>query len=279
MSSLGLGTSKDTFFTRGNQTGINHGMAGNFPVNDNHVELDLFIATLSTGPVGFGDGLGSTNRTLLMQCCGADGTILKPTVAATPIDATWAQQGRRPPVVANEAAAAIWTAHTEVGGMFWQFALAVDVPSAFQLLPADFWPRTGPSVLSRKWHAPPCADGAEASSCGVSAELPDAETGVPDRRPGVANKGHHFWELSTISPVTVAGVALLGELDKVVAVAASRFVAVTVTAAGGLSVTVRGAARETVRLTFSVSGRIKVVALTVAASPGTVSTTVEPTAK
>jgi hypothetical protein len=41
-------------------------------------EREIAIATLSTGPVGPGDGINYTNVELIMQCCRQDGLILKP---------------------------------------------------------------------------------------------------------------------------------------------------------------------------------------------------------
>lgn len=40
--------------------------------------VSSLIATLSTGPVGVGDKIGTTNRTVLMKCCNEDGLTLKP---------------------------------------------------------------------------------------------------------------------------------------------------------------------------------------------------------
>ena len=45
------------------------------------------VATLSTGPVAFGDKPGTEDMGLFMQCCRADGKILKPSRAISAIDA------------------------------------------------------------------------------------------------------------------------------------------------------------------------------------------------
>ena len=88
--------------------------------------------------MGFGDGIGDTNRTLLMRCCADDGRILRATSASTPIDATWAA-GRSPPASQKppKAAAAVWTAHTSINASVFHFVTAIDVPTSFPLLPAD----------------------------------------------------------------------------------------------------------------------------------------------
>ena len=281
INSLGLGASKDTFFTNPVQKGLNHPEHHIcHSTNNGHVELDLFAATMSSGPVGFGDGIGDTNRSLLMQCCASDGTILRADTASSPIDATWSQAsthkppvskgvlpGHFPPVPGGppKAAAAIWSASTSRNGSVFHFVTAIDVPTSFNLLDADLWPMPAKEaqLLHRRWHAAPCVDGAKASSCGVVAGLPDVKTGIPAGR--CQNKtqdnstctaiGAHSFELFSISPVTKGGVALLGELSKVCAVSAERFASVVVTSSGGLEVAVRGSTGEQVQLTFVVGAK------------------------
>ena len=291
ISSLGLGASKDTFMTQGEEKGINHKQAGNCTVDNGHAELDLFLATLSGGPVGFGDGIGDTDRALLMRCCTDDGRILRATSASTPIDATWAA-GRSPPASQEppKAAAAIWSAHTSINASVFHFVTAIDVPTSFPLLPADLWPAPSGPLVRRAWHSPVCVDGAQAAACGVAAGLGDARTGLPAGR--CQNKtqdkstctaiGAHRWELTTISPVTSGGVALLGELSKVVSVSPARFREAATTTEGGLRVTVVGTPGERVELAFVVGhappakmGTVRTAVATIAAD-GEATATVQP---
>ena len=296
ISSLGLGASKDTFMTSEVEAGINHGQAGGCPVNNGHVELDLFVATLSSGPVGFGDGIHDTNRTLLMRCCAEDGKILRADTASTPIDATWAQSPtHKLPAERNgasgqpKATAAVWTASTTRNGSSWHFVTAIDVPTSFVLQPPDLWPvpTSAASVLHRRWHALECVDGQAASLCGVQLGLPDVSTGIPTNR--CQNKtqdnrtctwrGAHNWELTAVVPVTRSGVALLGELNKVVSVSSARFGSV-VTLRDGMRVTVRGTPGEKVELTFVVGAftpqpTIRVASVTIPAS-GEATVTINP---
>ena len=53
---------------------------------ENHSDMHCAIATLTTGPVTFGDKPGLENRDLLMKCCRDDGKILKPDRAISAID-------------------------------------------------------------------------------------------------------------------------------------------------------------------------------------------------
>ena len=41
-------------------------------------QLQSIVSSLTAGPVGPGDMVGGTNKTLLMRCCAEDGLILKP---------------------------------------------------------------------------------------------------------------------------------------------------------------------------------------------------------
>ena len=52
-----------------------------------YVEALVAIAAHSGGPVGFGDGLGFTNATLLNSTCRSDGVLLQGSLPATPLDA------------------------------------------------------------------------------------------------------------------------------------------------------------------------------------------------
>lgn len=50
---------------------------------------NLILATLSAGPVGLGDKLGSLSAANLLRAARKDGTIVKPDVPATPIDSSF----------------------------------------------------------------------------------------------------------------------------------------------------------------------------------------------
>ncbi len=65
---------------------------------------NLLLATLSAGPVGIGDPLGSLNTTNLLRTVRADGVIVKPDVPLTPIDSSYtksAAQSDAPQVAAT----------------------------------------------------------------------------------------------------------------------------------------------------------------------------------
>ena len=145
--------------------------------------------------------------------------------------------------------------------------------------------------MHRKWHAGACADDSQASSCGVVLGLPDAETGIPPNRcqnktqdkSTCSQAGAHSWELTTVSPVTAGGVALLGELSKVVAVSSARFRSIETVHSGGVRVTIWRSAGETLEIAFvfnvPADPRVKTwrVPPSGASSGGTATVTMDPT--
>ena len=89
LDAMGIAPFKDVLWSATVQPGS--------PYSFNATELlpdrQISIATLSTGPVAFGDGINFTNVQRLMRCCRSDGLILKPDRPITTINeviADWA---------------------------------------------------------------------------------------------------------------------------------------------------------------------------------------------
>ena len=78
--SKGIAPHKDTFYTVPEMPDNGLGWP------ENHSDMHCAVATLTTGPVTFGDKPGLENRDLLMKCCRDDGKILKPDRAISAID-------------------------------------------------------------------------------------------------------------------------------------------------------------------------------------------------
>jgi hypothetical protein len=79
---LGLAPFKDVFWSTSYQPGAPY---PSYPHED-IPDREIIIATLSTGPVGAGDGINYTSGDHIMRCCRADGVILKPDRPLTMID-------------------------------------------------------------------------------------------------------------------------------------------------------------------------------------------------
>ncbi|CAH1776345.1 unnamed protein product, partial [Owenia fusiformis] len=103
---LGLAPYKDTFWSTTKQPGNPYGKTEPYPA------LNAVVSTLSTGPVGVGDMIGGTNKTLVMMSCNAEGLLLKPSKPATAIDAqiieSAYQDGEGP-------AGEVWFTYTSIG--------------------------------------------------------------------------------------------------------------------------------------------------------------------
>jgi hypothetical protein len=79
---------------------------GIWPFSDVFMSKDLnnlILATLSAGPVGIGDALGSISQGNLLKAVRSDGVIVKPDVPATPVDSVFVSdaQGIDTPMIAS----------------------------------------------------------------------------------------------------------------------------------------------------------------------------------
>jgi hypothetical protein len=79
---------------------------GIWPFSDVFMSNDLnnlILATLSAGPVGIGDTLGSISQANLLKAVRSDGVIVKPDVPATPVDSVFVSdaQGIDTPMIAS----------------------------------------------------------------------------------------------------------------------------------------------------------------------------------
>lgn len=251
MSALGIKPSKDVLFSTRIQKDLKiPKFCGHCALGGHDVELGMFVATLSTGPVGLGDGIGSVNKTLVMQSCRLDGMLLQPDAPATSIDATW---GNQPPT------GNIWSTYAlcDVLGknVCFYYVLAIDVAKEYILSVLDFYPeiKSGQAYVARAWHfmSSRCVNGSASVDCGIQKTLEvDVKTGP---KPNDTYIGEHSFELFTFFPVSAQGYALLGEWDKITSISAARFKNVSFTDGGGVSVTMDGAPDEHVRVVFLVS--------------------------
>jgi hypothetical protein len=81
-NALGLAPFKDVFWS--NQ--VEPGAPYKSTVKEILPDREILIATLSTGPVAFGDGINYVDVERIMRCCRQDGLILKPSEPLTMID-------------------------------------------------------------------------------------------------------------------------------------------------------------------------------------------------
>lgn len=223
-------------------------------------ELNVIIATLSTGPVILADKAGETNTTLVWRSARADGWILQPDKPATSIDATFTS------ILSRDANLTfhghVWSTYALVEAkqndeLMWHYLLSIDVNTSWQLTESDFFPRLNSRVgwVGRRWHQShwptPCVHGQPAVSSGcllgpTISSQEDLPKLLNDRPIMVANDTHKF-DLLQLSPVLENGWVLLGEVGKYVSVSRKRFIQVS-TMRGGMRVELQGVPKEETRI-------------------------------
>jgi hypothetical protein len=245
----------------------------------NSVELSIVMATLSTGPVGIGDRIGSTNKTLLRATCRADGMLLKPSLPLAAMDLTFLEP---PPLhlsmgidnwntsmMAMQAGSFIPEGGNESSNSTnppFVTVVVVDAAQPVVIYPSDVYPDLTPFLGEFSYVAVPWSPGfAEMKKrcAGPSVQpcfLPFnastplvVQTGGPSPPPaGIAGEGFHPFELLSLTPVfSSSGFGLIGSLDKITRVSPQRYTTVEYLPQG-LSVGVTGVQDETVSLVFVV---------------------------
>ncbi len=69
-----------------------------FSSGDEHGEIEALLSALSTGPVGLGDAIGTTDPAVVLPTCRADGTIIRPDVPIAAVDACFRRHAVAQPV-------------------------------------------------------------------------------------------------------------------------------------------------------------------------------------
>ncbi|XP_065187907.1 uncharacterized protein LOC135818451 [Sycon ciliatum] len=257
---VGAAPSKDTFWTTDNMplaTQTGGCSTSGCPVDHSNASLELhtILAVLSTGPVGFSDAVGMTNRSLLMRTCQENGRLLQPAKAVTSIDAIMSKTRQfhgniYSTYCGNESRALAY------------LVVSFSMRNSWNLTTADLWSPSGivlPAarqassnllVYRLRWNDPPCLDGKQASECVKSVSMRGiSENDVLCTIPAIPGPDIVPC-LTTVWPIVCAnGWLLLGELTKYVPLAASRFPAMYSCTADGLVATVLGSAKEVVSVT------------------------------
>jgi hypothetical protein len=162
-------------------------------------ERQALVASLSGGPVAFGDGIGYTNKTLLMKTCREDGLLLKPDKPATPIDRTFTPYS--PP-------AEVWETYSAKGGRRWHYLFIFDQKEDFELFPED---------IGLKGHYIACN-----FQTGEVKRLPEGSSLLVEKNQETP------WEYWVLVPIMENGMALIGDTSKFVCAANKRVSSVEV---------------------------------------------------
>lgn len=244
LSALELRASKDNFWTG--------------PPNKRGHETSPFlvaaITALSGGPVGIADPLFGTNTDVVWPAITLNGTILHASRPATIVDSHWSG-------VPDFVSWDVRVAHSDISGSAPLRAYSVFADSAAPTIPtklslADLWPSptavpdvTTPAPRFYLWafNSPGCVQGGAAEQCVVELGTGGAAPQPPPTPTGDAVP----WGLWNAVPILANGFALLGEVDKYVAVSPARFIDVRIGDGGvGVGITLAGAPAETVHIAY-----------------------------
>ncbi|XP_046547847.1 uncharacterized protein LOC124257764 isoform X1 [Haliotis rubra] len=239
---IGVTPFKDNFWT----TTVQPGNAYNS--TEPYTSLNAVIATLSTGPVGISDMIGHMNKTLIMKSVNADGLILKPSRPATAID--------------NQLRRMAWTDFDGPDGELWSTYSDFGGKNKYGIvLAAD---------LRASYNMTPCMAGYQGfpSSMVFPANNPNKLQPLTDPQPLAlsTNCTKADFCLFYVSPVlTINGkqVLIQGELDKWVPMSPQRVTDINI--ADDITISLTGAAHETVSFWFNVDGKSSSVTCTLGA--------------
>jgi len=199
--------------------------------------LELMVSTLTTGPVGPSDLIGSENRANILSTCSADGVILKPSVPATALDATFARRAFGTGGPDGE----LWSSYSDVSGRRFHHVLCATLDSPFDVLPAAIKgssasgfrpsPTAGATYFAYQYAGGAAFGGLQSFS----------ETS-PVHCPANDKTNPALWHAA---PQLPSGHVLLGEAEKYVAVSPMRFTDLAADTSG-FSVRLTGAEGESI---------------------------------
>ena len=223
---LDLAPSKDSFWSTPTQPDNPYG-----DVAERYPAMQAAVAALSRGPVQVSDGVGYSDRELILRTCDEAGRLLQPSRPATALDAAFYRSAGvgDGPLARFPNVLPITTTHTAIGAWKWAHILAINLEEPFMLLPAHLRPTdlgAGEHVLYEGTRVSDFARGVTIPACGAG-----------------------DFHLYHVAPRLANGWAYLGELSKFVPVTEARTRSLSFDAAG-VAVALAGAAGEVVDLTF-----------------------------
>eukprot|EP01047_Picozoa_sp_COSAG01_P010865 COSAG01_NODE_469_length_16584_cov_10.725265_11_plen_306_part_00 len=236
--------------------------SGAFNGQEGNPTVHALMAILSAAYVTCSDGVGSANVTLLSRLYRADGVLLKPTRPVTAIDAqllhsVWsstavgAGTGETP-----GAAGQLYSTHSIISGYRWSFVTGVSMAESFVLKPEHI---ALPKNKTTKWISYAYNFGQRSDWKRHIMDIQVVSSVVIPQKAGHPYTGPLTFRASSLDlpsvqyqvivPVFGNGLALLGELGKLVPVSPGRISSVAATRES-VAVGLLGAPGEVVTMTF-----------------------------
>ncbi len=200
-----------------------------FSSGGEHAEVEALLSALSTGPVGVGDAIGTTDASIVLATCRADGVIIRPDVPIAAVDACFREHAvaRPVPLVAE--------CHTDHSAGRWTQVFCANTYRGDE-------PIVGTADLGPAWPSSPV----------VALDLRSGEISHPSSGWDVAlDPGE--WTHHLLAPVVAGGLAVFGDVAKHAPVGRTRISDIT-QVDDGVSLTVDGAPGEAVVVSGWVAG-------------------------
>ena len=247
---LDLKPSKDNFWS----TQVQPGNAFNNRTMERFSDMQAAIAALSSGPVQVSDGVGYSDRAVILRTCDDRGRLLQPSRPASAVDAAFAAAAG---VGAGPAARIpnvlpVMATHTAIGAYKWGHILTINLAEDFQLDASHLAPTD--------WDA--AADAVVYTGYGKASNVTVSAFPVTLKACNESDFSVHH-----VAPLFDNGWAYLGEVAKWVPVAAARTASVAFDDAG-VSVVLAGAPGEALELAFYAPNKTVVAAKCVLSASG-----------
>eukprot|EP00026_Physarum_polycephalum_P002700 Phypoly_transcript_02708.p1 GENE.Phypoly_transcript_02708~~Phypoly_transcript_02708.p1 ORF type:complete len:605 (+),score=75.81 Phypoly_transcript_02708:816-2630(+) len=230
---IGLYPDKDTFYTTTTEM-VNNTKAPFHNFKEPYPVTHAIAASLSAGPITPSDGIGGTDKTLVMRMCASDGLLLKPDRPAINIDSTWIQRtfggniGPQGDVI---------TSYTQIGPFTWHFIFGAQLTASYNFLTSDLLLPFSGQYVAFLFNSTDDKD----------IKLVNFDTSTPLQIPAGSTYGDAYYWIA--SPVLDNGWVFLGETDKYITVSKQRFKSVTTTNSN-VQIELAGEPGEQVTLSF-----------------------------
>mmetsp|Transcript_8819 Transcript_8819/g.22687 ORF Transcript_8819/g.22687 Transcript_8819/m.22687 type:complete len:244 (+) Transcript_8819:3-734(+) len=218
---------------------------------------------MTTGPVLVADGIGYSNKELIMRSCTEDGLVLRPSKAMTAMDFSLIEEAFGRTTVDFPRRSEVWGTYSHVGSDWWFHVLAADLQEPVELKLSDVLRMAPASEPVRHW-----GDAAMLAYSISPLDFRLQNLRIFKFGPGgdptmdvvsLPMKGRLNFDLFHYARVYPNGWAILGELSKWVPTSPDRVVSISWDQTS-VAVTVKGSQGEVVRITFAnVSGANTVV--------------------
>ena len=164
--------------------------------------LNNAVATLTNGPYGISDGVGFTDRRMVMRSCRVDGVMLRPLWPLSSLDAAFTRFG----------GAFVWAAHDQPASTAeyrWSMVLAVNLPQNVTLFPGDLQPQNDSSMVC--WQVQASDQVTTLQPFDQSNPLVLHTSALPKDPLAAPDPGSVHW---VVAPVLPGGLVIMGEVTK-----------------------------------------------------------------